>query len=249
MTEEEIAAAAALLAEARRGGTIIERLPVTPGTVAEAHAIQDRVTALLGETVAAYKANVPAGAEPTRGVIYAGLIYPSPARIAPRRVPHLGVEGEVAFRFIRDLPPRDAAYAADEVGASVVALPAIEVVSGRFRDPRARPPLEQLADCIINGAFVPGAAMADWRHLDLPRLKVTLRVNGQTVLEQEASHPTGDPLGVAVALVNMMRGAGGVRAGQMVTTGSWTGLRFLEPGDACAVRFEGLGGAEVTFAD
>jgi 2-keto-4-pentenoate hydratase len=38
-----------------------------------------------------------------------------------------------------------------------------------------------------------------------------------------------------------------VRAGQFVTCGSCTGLRYLKPGDVCGVQFEGLGGAEVTF--
>jgi 2-keto-4-pentenoate hydratase len=51
-----------------------------------------------------------------------------------------------------------------------------------------------------------------------------------------------------VALVNMMREQNGVRTGQFVTCGSFTGLRFLKPGDMCGVRFEGLGAAEVTFS-
>jgi 2-keto-4-pentenoate hydratase len=68
------------------------------------------------------------------------------------------------------------------------------------------------------------------------------------VLDQEGGHPTGDPLGVAVALVNLMRNAGGVRAGQFVTCGTFTGLRFLKPGDVCGVQFDGLGAAQVTFA-
>jgi 2-keto-4-pentenoate hydratase len=72
-------------------------------------------------------------------------------------------------------------------------------------------------------------------------------VNGATVLEQVGGHPTGDPLGVTVVLVNMMREKGGVRAGQFVTCGSLTGLRYLQPGDVCAVKFDGLGAAEVTF--
>jgi 2-keto-4-pentenoate hydratase len=76
---------------------------------------------------------------------------------------------------------------------------------------------------------------------------VTLTVNGAPVLEQVGGHPTGDPLGVAVVLANMMREQGGVRAGQFVTCGSCTGLRYLKPGDVCGVRFEGLGDAEVTF--
>jgi 2-keto-4-pentenoate hydratase len=45
----------------------------------------------------------------------------------------------------------------------------------------------------------------------------------------------------------MMREQAGVRAGQFVTCGTFTGLRYLQPGDVCGVRFEGLGAAEVTF--
>jgi 2-keto-4-pentenoate hydratase len=122
------------------------------------------------------------------------------------------------------------------------------VVHSRYADRTKVTNLENLADSISNGAFVHAEPQAGWRGLDLGRLKVTLIVNGETVLEQAGGHPTGDPLGVAAALVNMMRGQSGVRAGQFVTCGSCTGLRFLKPGDTCGVRFEGLGAAEVTFA-
>ena len=111
----------------------------------------------------------------------------------------------------------------------------------------ARAPLELLADCIACGALVPGAETPDWSHLDLPRLRVSLLVNGEPVVERQGGHPSDDPFGVAVALVNMMRASSGVKAGQIVTTGSWTGLRFLKPGDRCVVRFENLGEAEVAF--
>jgi len=47
MTEAEIETAAALLADARRRCVQIDALPVTPSSVAEGHAIQDRVAELL----------------------------------------------------------------------------------------------------------------------------------------------------------------------------------------------------------
>ncbi|MBL6456429.1 fumarylacetoacetate hydrolase family protein [Belnapia sp. T6] len=248
MADQDIAATVEALVQARRSGTQVEGLPAVPASVAEAHRIQDGVAAALGEATGAFKANAPPGEPPVRGLIPARMIRPSPARMPPAEVPHCGVEGEVAFRFTRDLPPREQPYGREEVAAAATVLPAIEVVSGRLRDPRTRPALEQLADCIANGGLVPGAELAEWSWLDLPRLRVTLLVNGAPVLEQEGGHPINDPLGVAVALVNLMREAGGVRAGQIVTTGSWTGLRFLQPGDRCTVRFEALGEAEVVFA-
>lgn len=247
MTLDQITAAARLLAQARRTGTPIAELPEScrPATVADAHAIQDAVTRLLDRPVAAFKANAPPGEEPNRGVIYD--VYSSPARIPASQVPLCGVEGEVAFRFTRDLPPRATSYTRDEVTAAVEACAAIEVVHSRYQDHVARSFLEKLADCISNGAFVPAANHPGWQSLDLGNLHVILRVNGETVLEQDGGHPSGDPVGVAVALVNMMRSGSGVRAGQYVTCGSCTGLRFLEPGDTCTVTFDGLGSAEITF--
>ncbi len=244
MDQREIEAAAEQLLGARRGGARIAELAVKPASVAEAHAIQDGVDAALGEEVGAFKANAPADAEATRGLIYARTIRPSPARIPAGEAPDRGVEGEIAFRFRRDLPKRATPYTREEVADAVDACAAIEVVSGRFLDATQRGALEKVADSICNGGFVPGDAVPDWRKLDLPNLRVTLSVNGAVVLERIGGHPSGDPLGVAVALVNMLP----VKAGQYVTCGSCTGLRFLQAGDTCAVRFDGLGDAALSFA-
>ena len=244
MDQLEIEAAAAQLLGVRRGGARIAELTVKPASVAEAHAIQDAVNAALGEEVGAFKANAPPGEAPTRGLIYARTIQPSPARLSAAEGGDRGVEGEIAFRFRRDLPKRAAPYTRDEVADAVDACAAIEVVSTRFVDGRERSALEKLADCIGNGGFVPGETVRGWRKLDLGTLHVALSVNGAVVLEQDGGHPIGDPLAVAVALVNML----GVEAGQYVTCGSCTGLRFLKAGDSCAVRFEGLGDAAVSFA-
>ena len=253
MDEQSIQQAAATLVQARRTMQPIANLPdaCRPATVADAHAIQDATTAALGKAVGAYKANAPADGEPNRGVIYEGTIHASPARMPVADVPACGVEGEVAFIFRRDLPPRARPYTRDEVSVVVDPLPAIEVVNSRFGpralDRRATSNLEVLADSTSNGGFVHATPVADWRALPLGRLKVRLTVNGETVVEKEGGHPTGDPLRTAVSLANMMRDTTGVRAGQFVTCGSWTGLRFLKPGDVCGVWFEGLGEAEVTF--
>lgn len=247
MTEAEIIAAAEILAQGRRSGTQVDGLPVTPSSVAEGHAIQDRTAALVGEAIGAFKAGAPPDAEPTRGLIEARMVRPSPARFSTAEAPHCGVEGETAFKFKRDLPARSTPYTREDVAQAVSVLPVIEVVSSRFREPMSRPKLEQLADNGINAGLVTGPELADWSHLDLAKLHVTFIVNGEVQIDRVGGHPTDDPIAGAVALVNMM--PDGVRAGQIVTTGSWTGLPFLRPGDRCVVRFEGLGEAEVFFED
>lgn len=241
--------AAAALVEARRTMVPTVGLPAgtSPETVADAHAMQDATTALLGTSVAAYKAMAPANGEATRGLIYAGTVLPSPASIPAARVPQCGVEGEVAFLFREDLPTRAQPYTREEVSAAVDPFAAIEVVHSRFPVDAKVSMLEKLADSISNGALVCGEPEPGWRTLDLGKLRVVLEVNGDPVLSQTGGHPTGDPLGVAVALVNMMREGPGVGTGQVVTCGSCTGLRYLKPGDVCIARFEGLGEARVVF--
>lgn len=242
--------AAALLAEARRSMQPIPGLPeaARPASIAEAHTIQDATTAVIGQKVGAFKATNPPSDDPTRGLIYEGTIHPSPATMPSASVPACGVEGEVAFVFRRDLPGRAQAYSRDEVVAAVDALAAIEVIDSRYSDRTKVSNLDNLADSVSNGGFVHAAPIKDWQHLELGKLHVRLTVNGETVVDQDGGHPTGDPLGVAVAFVNLMRNAGGVHAGQFVTCGTFTGLRFFKPGDVCVVQFDGLGTAQVTFA-
>lgn len=251
MDPTRIAEAAGLLAAARQAGTRIATLPAgaSPHFVREAHAIQDEVAHRTGAQVGAFKANAPtASSEGVRGLIFAPVIHTSPARFPVTEAPQCGIEGEVAFRFRRDLPPRAAPYSRDEVAAGLEACVAIEVVSSRFADAEAATKLDKLADNISNGGLVLAAPVEDWRGLDLARIKVRLTVNGATVVEKAGGHPIDDPLGVAVALVEMMRNAGGVKAGQYVTCGSYTGLLYFQPGDHCHVAFEGLGEAELTFS-
>ncbi len=253
MDSTRIDKAAAVLAAACRASKRIDALPedARPRNIAEAHAIQDAVTALLGAEVSAYKANAPADASSSglRGPIYAANTRQSPARFPVAEAPQCGVEGEIAFRFRRDLPPRAEPYTRDEVAAAVDACVAIEVVSSRFTNPGDVDTLDKLADRISNGGFVVGTIVPDWRALDLAKLKVRLTVNGETVLEQVGGHPIGDPLAVAVALVEMMRSGVGVKAGQFVTCGSCTGLRYFKSGDHCGVTFDGLGAAELRFIE
>jgi 2-keto-4-pentenoate hydratase len=249
MNQNSIDRAAAMLARARRDMQPLPGLPeaLKPKTFNEAHAIQDAVSAQLGQLIAGFKAMKPENGEATRGIIYGGTVLPSPCNLPAARVPQCGVEGEVAFIFRRDLPDRATPYTRDEVAAVVDACAAIEVVHSRFAKDAPVSNLEKLADSISNGALVHDTPISNWRQLDLGQIKVELTVNGRTEMEKSGGHPTGDPLGVAVVMANLWREKGGVRAGQFVTCGSYTGLKFLEPGDVCGVTFAGLGSAQVTF--
>jgi 2-keto-4-pentenoate hydratase len=249
LSPQQIAEAAALLAKARETRKPLAEFPATcrPSTNEDGYAIQDAVAAATGEAIGGYKAIAPKDGAPTRGPLYARMIRATPTRYPAAAVRPCGVEAEVAFRCTRDLPARAAEYGREEVAAALEACAAIEVVSTRFADHSKLSVFERLADNNLNGGFVHGPAVADWRKLDLPNLHVVLEVNGKTIVDHNGGHPTGDPLGVAVALANMLRSGPGLKQGQFITCGTYTGLRFLEPGDVCVVRFDGLGEVQVGF--
>jgi 2-keto-4-pentenoate hydratase len=240
MDQEAISQAAGLLIEARESGVLLDGLPAScrPQDLDQAHAIQDATVAALGEAVAGWKVGAPIDGRIVRGALLR-------SRIIAARVPLLGVEAEIAFRFDRALEPRARPYENAEVAAAVTAFPAIEIVDSRFRDYRGAPLLERIADCVSHGAFVEGAAQRRWREFDLSKLDARLEIDGQVVVQRVGGHPAGDPLLPAVELVNDLRHTTGVRACQVMTTGTYTGLNFAKPGQRVSAIFEGFGSAEV----
>ncbi|HEV2677349.1 MAG TPA: fumarylacetoacetate hydrolase family protein [Aliidongia sp.] len=246
MSQQTIDAAVKLLVAARRTGDWLEALPpeAKPADLAEAHAIQDATAAALGDTIAGWKVALPQG-QVTRGIILGSCLLESPATKQASQVPLLGIEGEIGFRFDRALPSRDQEYGREEVMAAVTALVGIEVVASRFRNYPDVPVLDRTADCMSNGVYVVGTVRPDWRDHALADLEVTLAINGETVVRKRGEHPTGDPLLPAVALVNELRKSTGVKAGQVITTGTCTGMPFAKPGDHVTVTFTDFGTAEI----
>jgi 2-keto-4-pentenoate hydratase len=249
MTTDEIREAARLLIEARRSGLPLAGLPeaLRPANVGDAHAIQDATVAALGERVAGWKVGAPKDGRIVRGVLLGSRVFESPARMPASLVPLLGVEAEVAFRFDRELASRASEYTYEEVAAAVTAFVAIEIVDTRFASYKDAPLIERIADCVSNGAFVAGPVQPEWRTFDLAQLSVELAVDGVAVVSRVGGHPAGDPLLPAVALVNDLRGEGGVRAGRVMTTGTYTGLTFVKPGQTVDVAFDSFGNASVQF--
>jgi 2-keto-4-pentenoate hydratase len=249
MSPESIAQAAALLIQARRSGVRLDGLPAScrPQSVDEAHAIQDATVAGLGERVAGWKVASALDGKIVHGAILQSRIVASGGAISAAEVPLLGVEAEIAFRFDRELPPRDRPYDYAEVAAAVTAFAAIEIVDSRFRDYPRAPLIERIADFVSNGAFVEGTAQPGWRAFDLATLDARLELDGDALVRRIGGHPAGDPLLPALDLVNDLRRTSGVPAGRFMTTGTFTGLNFAKPGQRVRAVFEGFGHAEVTI--
>lgn len=249
MDRAAIEEAVHLLLNARRSRQPLANLPehCQPQTIADGHAIQDELVTCLGEPVAGWKVAGLKPGEVMRGAVLASRLYRSPARIKASEMPLLGIECEIAFLFNRALPPREKEYVLQDVVEAVTALPAIEVVDTRFASYTETPVLHRLGDCMSNGALICGEVRSDWRQFDLSKLEVTLTINGEVVHRSVGGHANGDPLLPALALANELRGGPGILSGQIVTTGTYSGLRFASPGSTVVATFTGFGQVDVTF--
>jgi len=261
MTPERAEEAARLLAAARGDARLLEALPepMRPADTIEGYAIQDAFARLWGVEVAGWKVACTAAEqqaflgvdEPFSGRIFAPYLLDSPAELASAAFHMRGLEGEFAFRLGRALAPRAGEFGRDEVAAAVAAVcPAVEVVDPRFRDWLAVGAPSLVADNAVNGALVLGPARADWRAIDLEGHKVRMSCNGETVGEGTAAEAMGNPLNALVWLANNLARRGlGLEAGQVVTTGTCTGIHPAPPGSQARADFGDLGEVVLRFVE
>ncbi|MEO7028271.1 MAG: fumarylacetoacetate hydrolase family protein [Acidobacteriaceae bacterium] len=250
--EKDLLATANLLMDARRAGHRLTDLPkgLRPVNAEEVDAIQDMMARGYGD-IGGWKigATTPE-ATPSFCPMPADWIGSSGSLLSGERWNYRVVEAEIAFLVGEDLPPRAAAYSREEVLAAVASChPAIEVLETAFVDPTAVAPNSMLADLQRNGGFFYGAAFADWKKTDFNAERVTLAVDGSVRVERTGSNTSGDLLRLLPWLAN--EGAartGGLRAGQWITTGSWTGNTPAFAGADVDVEFSTAGRVSVRFA-
>ena len=101
----------------------------------------------------------------------------------------------------------------------------------------------------MHGGFVYGPAFADWKSIDFLKEPVVLVIDGTVRVEATGSNTSGDLLRLLPYLAN--EGAartGGLKAGQWITTGNWTGVTFAQPGAQVEAQFAHLGRVRLQFA-
>lgn len=216
----------------------------------DVYAAQDIVVRKLGagRRVQAWKAIPPRGdAEPRAAPVVPGRVLESPALLAAAGMHMLGVEAEIGYRFADEV--RAAASDDDVAGAVREALVTIELCDSRLHDWKSAPDLWRLADLQSNAALVLGSGTADWRALRFSDQRAELWVDGVVRAAAAASHPCGNPFSGVPWLARHLAARGTpLRPGDAVTTGSWTGMIFVNAGAQILARFPGIGEARLQLA-
>ena len=259
MDEQMIQQAAEALRDARVNRCRLEALPEAcrPTSIAEAYAIQDRLFSLLEGDFYGWKI----GATSTRARELVGVTSPICARLKSTNAyvspgdlsAHFffmrAVESEFAFRLRTDLLGDDGKYHAENVSRAIESLhPAIEVSDSRYNDWTRSGGASLIADNSNDGAFVLGPSVDDWRSVDLDTHAVSLYDAGKCVAEGGGHEVMDGPLGALAWLANeCVAKKDPLRAGQIITTGSCTGVYVAPPGSNIVADFGALGRVVVQF--
>jgi 2-keto-4-pentenoate hydratase len=251
MTSDSMDLAAQALAAARTGRRTIDRLPEScrPASDEDALAIQRRVADILGEKLGGWKCSTPRGEHLFLAPLLASTIRSgSPCHV----VPHNGVariEPEVAFVIGKDLPPHDAGHTEDEIrGAIREARLVLEIIGSRYADPMKLPFPEFLADSIYNQALFLGPRVDGIFERQLETLAITVSTPSGTLITHTGHHPNTHPLRPLFWLANFLSSRGEtLKAGWVVTTGSYAGVLEVPLQTSLSVSYGDLGKLEVTF--
>jgi 2-keto-4-pentenoate hydratase len=228
-----------------------------PATIADAYDIQRHFVRLLrpehGDTIG-YKVGLTSkpmqqfcGTDhPIAGVVLASRKHASGATARRADFGRLGLEFEIAVRFKSDPPGRPTPYTIEMIKPHVGGVcAAIELVDDRDADYAGLDVRALVADNSWNGGIVVSEFAASWS--ELTDVRGTATKNGQPIGEGYGRDILGHPFNSVAWLANHLAEQGeGLKAGQIVMTGSVMKTVFPMEDAAYGFSLEGIGNVAVT---
>src|SRR5690606_15861736 len=128
--------------------------------------------------------------------------------------------------------------------------PAIEIVCSRFTNPWQLDEMFPLADSISNGYLIVGPGISDVSSLTKANAWIDMTFDGKSVISDEKSNP-GGTLGRLLAWLanHAVTRSGGLRKGQIVTTGSFIGIFPMPASVAVQGSVRNVGSVEVAVIE
>jgi 2-keto-4-pentenoate hydratase len=244
-----------LLAEHHAGVPFKSFLPQS-ASISDAYDVQDSYVVLLradqGEAIG-YKVGLTSKAmqtfcgidHPIGGVVLARRLHRSGASIRRADYGRLGLEFEVAVRIKSDVPPSATPLAPAAIRPHIEGVgAAIEVVDDRAADYSGLDVRSLVADNSWNAGIVVSNFAGAWPDLESVLGKATK--DGAPIGEGHGRDILGHPVNSLAWLAAQLASRGeGLRAGQIVMTGSV--MKTVFPTDDASYRFDlaGLGSVEV----
>jgi len=250
-------AAETLFAEHKANSTFKPLAPPhKPATISDAYDIQQKYVALLrgahGDAVG-YKVGLTSAAmqsfcgigHPIAGVVLARRVYGTGARVRRADFGRLGLEFEIAVRFKSDVPVTATPFTAGAIAPYIDGVcAAIEIVDDRSADYGKLDVLSLVADNSWNAAIVLSEFASTWPDLSDVRGRATK--NDEAIGEGFGRDVLGHPFRSAAWLATQLASRGtGLKAGEIVMTGSVMKTVFPEADASYRFQLEGIGLVEV----
>ena len=230
--------------------------PDAPATIPDAYDIQQNYVALLrdrhGEAVG-YKVGLTSDAmqkfcgidHPIAGVVLASRVRSWGAHVARSEFGRLGLEFEIAVRIKSDVPVGDGPCTAAMIAPHIDGVcAAIELVDDRSADYTNLDMLALVADNSWNAGIVLSEFLMPWPDLEAARGRASK--DGADIGEGFGRDILGHPFNSAAWLATQLASRGvGLKAGQVVMTGSVMKTVFPDSGASYRFELEGLGAVEV----
>ena len=212
-----------------------------------AYAVQSAVATEIGP-VGAFKTARKPGQPVIMAPIFEKDISISPARFAADRFGQIGIELEIGFVVLKDLPPVIAPDFRDKARHCVAPAAVIEIVDTRLTDIPSASPMVRLADNQLNGGLVVGDPSGNWHGGDLSSVSATLKFDEKLILDGSSDVPGGDAFESFCVLAEMVGShCGGLKPGHVVITGSLNGMPFVPQGTRVKGSIAGIGEVSVEF--
>jgi 2-keto-4-pentenoate hydratase len=252
MNPQHVQAAAALLAQARRGGARIQHFPadVAPRSADDAEVLQRAVPSQMGERIGGWKCVLPLPDSVAYAPIHGSTIYAYSPVKAWEDGATARIEPELACVLRADLPARDEPYTPDEVDAAIGTVHlALELVGNRYTDTVDRPFAEMMADGLNNQGLFLGPRVEVGRDKARAEIPLSVQAGDEPVREFAGRHPNRHARVGLYWLAEYLRSRGeGLHAGQAIITGSYAGVIDIPVGVPVRVRYGNLGTLDITIA-
>jgi 2-oxopent-4-enoate/cis-2-oxohex-4-enoate hydratase len=187
------------------------------------------------------KVNQPDFGQMTSGMV---LNEGEPIRVDTLIAPR--AEAEVAFILQRDLQG-PGVTAADVLRATDCVMPCFEIVDSRIKDWKIKIQ-DTVADNASCGVLTLGGQRKSPRQLDLALAGMVLDKNGEVISTSTGAAVQGSPVNAVAWLANTLGRLGiGLKAGEVILSGSQSPLVPVKAGDSLYCSVGGLGSTSVRF--
>lgn len=243
---------------------LLSRTPVDPLTdrepgitVEDAYQIQLRMVQRrldAGETIVGKKIGVTSKVvmdmlkvnQPDFGQMTSGMVFNEGEAICAGSMIAPKAEAEVAFMLKHDLMG-PGVTAADVLRATECVMPCFEIVDSRIKDWKIKIQ-DTVADNASCGVLTLGGQRKSPCDIDLALAGMVLEKNGEIVSTSTGAAVQGSPVNAVAWLANTLGRLGiGLKAGEIILSGSQSPLVPVVAGDSLICSVGGLGSTSVRF--